>query len=1496
MGDTSTTKVAEPTRVKQKTEDRPRHEHEYAPRGYVDAVLFRSAAGDTSNTSPGNLSRVVRRLSSSHRTDLLLNAQRHYGNAHVQRMVARLEGDQAQPDPSEQSVGIASVEEPPTSTESLIPPGNGMPLPPHHRVAFEQALDHPLDHVRIHTGAQEHQAARRIQAEAFTAGSDIYFANGVYAPGTTSGDRVLAHELTHVVQNDEGRVPHISSREATISEPTDPLEREAYAQEEPVARQVTTHHTDNSFALDRSSLSSPPFADSIEKRRAPEPPTKPHNKQGSGEPGSATTSPLSALSPLATDSTPVSPSSRQAPVPGSSGRQATSPRTPPPLSNTTATGVAAPPSQSSHPASGSTVKGPASAIQAAARDAEQAQELPTPGFVPARPSTRQPVPVAPPGRATLPPSAAKLKPSGKPGTSMLSSPPVLPESASATYSHAPATDSKAATLPAMPAGAAPSLPATTISSAERAKATELPAPSGMVLPASTVPVPGARSTGAQLILDEIASATSASRQLVADRFNQGLQTIATNVREQQQMLLRTGEGQAEAVRGIFANAREQTIQVIAEAQSQIQTDAAAQQEMLDQGHAESLAKAETTFGSHQEHAQELGNTYSDRALDTADEAAQHVRSKIQGYAQEAEHIGQTKAGSGGGTSEIAETKAHVADELATDTASKITAGMSDAMTQLSSTGPPTADAIREQGQEAALQLGAGQAQVVDQLVSTNQQATSTIQQTTVAGNQAIGGLETQLLEQLLTLENTILTRLQAQIAQKNLEIDTAGQQAIAAFQEQGEQAVAAGDSNLAELNQQIAEMNISQTTAPDAARDIVGQINPAYESLVTTVDNSFQQVVDILSQTGADLVGAIDATSGSVNDQVSGFLTQAQSQIGQQGTAIGAQIANTVTHTTTAQSSLVDQITSSLDEQLTQLDQGFAQGLTDYQNHLNEQVTSAADQAREPATTLPTRIDQAQSRAETRAQQGFWERQWNDFKEMVSDPGFWAGLIVGLVLAVIVIALIVAGTLTGGLAIVAAFAVVGAIAAAVGSVVSQATNGSFSGGWEWSRVSGWEVLKAAAIGAVFGGVLAGAAVLMGPALAMSLTGIAIISGLTGVLTVITNLATGQPWDKGLVANMLLAGLLARLGKYIRLPGRGRTGGGRGGVPPEGEVPPEPARTEPVPEGEVPPEPARTEPVPEGEAPPEPARTEPVPESEAPPEPARTEPARTEERPPEVRPGEQNPEAGLQMEMRFQALRDAFRELTSTIENLKRGTFRSAEVGRLRADPATRRDLARWESELDAIERERISLQTEVDETLDAARDPELADLASEDAARLRQRLNELQQDADRINGNIEERLRAHAEEVAAREAARREAQRTVDRQVERVHNACDDTDGTARPGESVGGDPTTESILREEIRQGRPIFSNEGHYMKASQYSRALREAIQLLMEARPLIDDPARLQAIDDAIARGTERASRLEEGFRDWQNRAATHPDVWNPDGTSRVTPNWPTHPTYP
>jgi hypothetical protein len=94
------------------------------------------------------------------------------------------------------------------STEAQITAlaGRGAPLPPSTRGFFEPRFGgQDFSSVRVHTGPDAAATATALDARAFTVGSDIFFGAGEYRPETRDGQRLLAHELTHTVQQAPGR-------------------------------------------------------------------------------------------------------------------------------------------------------------------------------------------------------------------------------------------------------------------------------------------------------------------------------------------------------------------------------------------------------------------------------------------------------------------------------------------------------------------------------------------------------------------------------------------------------------------------------------------------------------------------------------------------------------------------------------------------------------------------------------------------------------------------------------------------------------------------------------------------------------------------------------------------------------------------------------------------------------------------------------------------------------------------------------------------------------------------------------------------------------------------------------------------------------------------------------------------------------------------------------------------------------------------------------------
>jgi protein tyrosine phosphatase (PTP) superfamily phosphohydrolase (DUF442 family) len=87
-----------------------------------------------------------------------------------------------------------------------IPEGGGRALPAEVQARMQPRFAADLGRVQVHTGAESQQAAKDLGARAFTVDNQIHFNHGEFAPGSKEGDRLIAHELTHVAQGQAGQL------------------------------------------------------------------------------------------------------------------------------------------------------------------------------------------------------------------------------------------------------------------------------------------------------------------------------------------------------------------------------------------------------------------------------------------------------------------------------------------------------------------------------------------------------------------------------------------------------------------------------------------------------------------------------------------------------------------------------------------------------------------------------------------------------------------------------------------------------------------------------------------------------------------------------------------------------------------------------------------------------------------------------------------------------------------------------------------------------------------------------------------------------------------------------------------------------------------------------------------------------------------------------------------------------------------------------------------
>ncbi|MDX1616121.1 MAG: DUF4157 domain-containing protein [Candidatus Promineifilaceae bacterium] len=139
--------------------------------------------------------------------------QRTLGNAAVQRFLAQRSAE-----------GSFELDE--GTTESInAERGGGQKL---DRDVAEKAgavMGQDFSDVNVHTGSQSHELNQQVGAKAFTVGNDVFFKDGEYNPSSSDGQRLIAHELTHVVQQG-GSAPSVQGK-MTVNDPNDAYEQEA---------------------------------------------------------------------------------------------------------------------------------------------------------------------------------------------------------------------------------------------------------------------------------------------------------------------------------------------------------------------------------------------------------------------------------------------------------------------------------------------------------------------------------------------------------------------------------------------------------------------------------------------------------------------------------------------------------------------------------------------------------------------------------------------------------------------------------------------------------------------------------------------------------------------------------------------------------------------------------------------------------------------------------------------------------------------------------------------------------------------------------------------------------------------------------------------------------------------------------------------------------------------------------------------------------------------
>ena len=221
------------------------------------------------------------------RSEDVIGAQKQVGNQVVQRALdSHQHSDQAADQQGNLRKDLAQ--------QIQQKRGSGSPLPGNIRKEVGQKMGRSFSDVRVHTDAKADQLNRSISARAFTIGSDIFFKEGVFEPGTSQGRETLMHELTHVAQQSGSQG---GSAQLKLGAPDTAMEKEAEKVSKskgaanPTARaaagagKAVQRQLHAGGTIQRLSTG---FLDKFKKKKAPAPipapPIGPAPKLGTGKP------------------------------------------------------------------------------------------------------------------------------------------------------------------------------------------------------------------------------------------------------------------------------------------------------------------------------------------------------------------------------------------------------------------------------------------------------------------------------------------------------------------------------------------------------------------------------------------------------------------------------------------------------------------------------------------------------------------------------------------------------------------------------------------------------------------------------------------------------------------------------------------------------------------------------------------------------------------------------------------------------------------------------------------------------------------------------------------------------------------------------------------------------------------------------------------------------------------------------------------------------------
>ena len=500
---------------------------------------------------------------------------------------------------------------------------------------------------------------------------------------------------------------------------------------------------------------------------------------------------------------------------------------------------------------------------------------------------------------------------------------------------------------------------------------------------------------------------------------------------------------------------------------------------------------------------------------------------------------RTAAGTGGKRGgDVAQAYDQVDQKISADTAAQMRGAAVQAQIGMQTHAGQAASTMLDASEQAASTVGQEASVLRGRLAATNERSGAVLADTAGQAGQQLARQGTAAVRQLAGSAATGREVLRVRGDQARGVVTAAAARLVTRLAGQARRAMAASRRSQAGAARRLKNVRLSSTgaaaTAATAKQQLVQQHLGAVGQAAAMADAGAASLGTAQAELG-------DALHGLGADQRS-VLADAASRVAAGAHALaglaGQALRQTAEEARTAGSGLVDATRRNLGTATALAGSGLAQATTAVRDHLAERQTDAATRSGDAAAGARERVGQGQQRLDQsmaggpQVQRGIlgdivdWVGdQLSDLFDLLSNPGFWVGLLVAVVLfPVMGPASIVVGGAAGGL---------------VSGIHDNVKNGR-----PWYEPH--TLIKHVAIGTFAGAAFVfGGGVLLG----LGLEGGALLGGtmlLSAGVGVGVNVATGERWDKGLVANLFLGWLFHKVGGSGKGRGDSEGTGGRGG--------------------------------------------------------------------------------------------------------------------------------------------------------------------------------------------------------------------------------------------------------------------------------------------------------------------------------------------------------------